>query len=288
MGKVDGKVAIVTGSAMGIGKAIALLLAAEGGKVVIADRILKEGGHPFLSGSAETTVSEIEAAGGIALAVQADMSKEEDCDNVVAKTKKVFGPADILVNNAAYTLFTKVMDCPTKKWVKLYMVSQYGYFMMCQKVLPGMIEQRSGAIVNITSPVAAGPGRGPYKASGGGDAWYGAGKAAVERFTQGLAQEMYQYGISVTALGPSQAVATPGAVYLLNRMVEDGIRQSVPADTYEPVEVMAKATLLLATGPLDKVTGRVTYSQAILKEFGWITEGKGSGIDSPGSGYSQI
>jgi NAD(P)-dependent dehydrogenase (short-subunit alcohol dehydrogenase family) len=110
---------------------------------------------------------------------------------------------------------------------------------------------------------------------------YGAQKAAIERFTQGLAEEVYKHGISVTALAPSQVVATPGTVFY---KMADG-----PDDPRaEPPGMMARAALLLATEPLDIVTGRVMYSQQILKEFGWISEAKGTGIDQPGSGYSQI
>jgi NAD(P)-dependent dehydrogenase (short-subunit alcohol dehydrogenase family) len=110
---------------------------------------------------------------------------------------------------------------------------------------------------------------------------YGAEKAALERFTQGLAEEVYQYGISVTCVSPSLVVPTPGTVY--HKLVT-----GMDDPRGEPPEVMARAALLLATEPLDKITGRVTYSQAILKEFGWIKEGRGLGIDRPGSGYSQI
>ena len=111
---------------------------------------------------------------------------------------------------------------------------------------------------------------------------YGATKAALERFTQGLAEEVYQYGISVTCVSPSLAVLTPNQIHYrkLRGMTLHPQRQ-------EPPEMMTRAALLLATEPLDKVTGRVTYCQAILKEFGWITEAKGCGIDRPGSGFSQ-
>lgn len=130
-----------------------------------------------------------------------------------------------------------------------------------------------------------GPGRGPYTdvAVSSGGTCYGAEKAALERFSQGLAQEVQQYGISVTCVSPSQVVPTPGTVF-----------HNLVSGIYDPKgespDLMAKAALLLASEPMEKVTGRVTYSQQILKEFGWITEGKGTGIDSdkPGSGYSQI
>ena len=281
MGKLDGKVAIVTGASRGIGKAIAQLFAAEGAKVACAARTLGEGEH-ILEGSLNTTVSEIEKAGGTAAAIQLNVSEEESCENLVAKTRETFGPVDVLVNNAALTYFIPVKDYPIRKWIRSFAVNFHGPFILSHLVLQDMIEKRSGAIVNISSGAAIGPGRGPYKepAARGGTC-YGAEKAALERFTQGLAQEVYEYGIAVAALSPSQVVPTPGTIY--HKLVTG------PDDPRgEPPEVMAKAALLLASEPLDKVTGRVTYSQAILKEFGWLTEGKGIGIDMSGSGYSQI
>ena len=279
MGKLDGKVAIVTGASRGIGKAVVQLFAAEGAKVACAARTLSEGEHP-LEGSLNTTVSEIQKAGGTALAVQTDVSDEESCSQLVETTKQAFGPADILVNNAALNYYIPIKDYPAKRWVRAFTVNVHAPFMLSQKVLPSMIERRRGAIVNISSGAAIGPGRGPYTVAGSGGTMYGATKAALERFSQGLAEEVYQYGISVTCVSPSLVVPTPGTVY--HKLV-DGLDDP----RGEPPEVMARAILLLATEPLDKVTGRVTYSQAILKEFGWIDEGKGLGIARPGSGYSQ-
>ena len=279
MGKLDGKVAIVTGASRGIGKAVALLFAAEGGKVACAARTLGEGEH-FLEGSLNTTVSEIQKAGGSAIAVQTNVSDEESCTRLVQTTKQAFGPVDVLVNDAALSYFIPIKDFPANKWARAFAVNVHGPFMLSQKVLPDMIERRSGAIVNVSSGAAIGPGRAPFIEARTGGTMYGATKAALERFAQGLAEEVYQHGISVTAVSPSQVVATPGTVY--HKIV------SGPDDpSGEPPEMMAKAILLLSTEPFDKISGRVTYSQAILKEFGWIDQGKGLGIDRPGSGYSQ-
>ena len=280
MSKLDGKVAIVTGASRGIGKAVALLFGAEGGKVVCAARTLGEGEHP-LEGSLSTTVSEIQKAGGTALAVQTDVSNEESCAHLVETAKQEFGPVDVLVNDAALTYFIPIKDFPIKRWIRAFAVNVHGPFMLSQMVLPDMIKRGSGTIVNVSSGAAIGPGHGPYESSASvAGTMYGATKAALERFTQGLAEEVYQYGISVTCVSPSAVVPTPGVLY--HKLI------SSPDDpSSEPPEMMAKAILLLATQPLDKVTGRVTYSQAILKEFGWIAEGKGLGIDRPGSGYSR-
>jgi citronellol/citronellal dehydrogenase len=281
MGKLSGKVAIITGASRGIGKATAQIFAAEGAKVVCAARTLKEGEH-MLEGSLETTVAEIKKSGGIAAAITVDVSDEASCAHLVAETKKLFGPIDVLVNNAALTYFIPVESFPVNRWMRSFNVNFHGPFMMCQLVIPDMKARKGGAIVNVSSGAAIGPGRGPYKGPPTrGGTLYGAEKAALERFTQGLAQEVYGYGISVTCVSPSNLVPTPGTVYhkLANGMNDP--RGESPT-------VMGNAILLLATEPLDKVAGRVTYSQAILKEFGWIKEGKGLGISRQGSGYSLI
>jgi NAD(P)-dependent dehydrogenase (short-subunit alcohol dehydrogenase family) len=282
MGKLDGKVCIVTGSSRGIGKHIAALFAAEGGKVVCAARTLHEGDHP-LEGSLDHTVAEIKAAGGEATAVAVDISDHAECIKLVEETQKIYGPVDVLVNNAALTYFIPIKDFPVNRWHRSIGVNFHAPFYLSQLVLQDMVARKAGSIVNISSGAAIGPGRGPYKGEmgRGGGTLYGAEKAALERFTQGLASEVYADGISVTCVSPSQVVPTPGTVFhhLVTGM--DDPRGESP-------ELMAKAALLLATEPLDKVTGRVTYSQEILQEFGWMKDGKGTGIERKGSGYSQI
>jgi len=280
MGKLDGKVAIITGASRGIGMRTAILFGSEGAKVVCAARTLDEGGH-FLKGSLRSTVSEIQKAGGTALAVRLDVTDEDSCANLVETAKREFGPADVLVNDAAVTYFVPAKDLTVKRWITGFSVNVHGPFMMSHKVLPDMIARRRGAIVNVSSGAAIGPGRGPYKSSGYGATMYGATKAALERFTQGLAEEVFQYGISVTALSPSRVVPTPGTVY--HKLVT-----GLEDPKGESPDIMARAILLLATEPYDKISGRVTYSQQILKEYGLIEEAKGRGVDTKGTGYSQI
>ena len=281
MGKLDGKVVVVTGASRGIGKAIAEVFAAEGGKVVCAARTMKEGDHP-LEGSLEHTVNGIKAAGNEASAVAVDISEYEECEKLIQATHDLYGPVDVLVNNAALTYFIPIATYPINRWHRSFAVNFHAPFYLSQLALKDMQPRKSGAIVNISSGAAIGPGRGPYKdppRSGG--TLYGAEKAALERFTQGLANEVYEDGISVTCVSPSQVVPTPGTVH--HKLVT-----GMDDPRGEPPELMAKSALLLATEPLDKVTGRVTYSREILQEFGWIKDGKGTGIDRKGSGYSQI
>ncbi|MCZ2109023.1 MAG: SDR family NAD(P)-dependent oxidoreductase [Dehalococcoidia bacterium] len=281
MGKLDGKTVIVTGSSRGIGKMIAEVFAAEGGRVACVARTLHEGDHP-LEGSLEHTVAGIEAAGGDAMAIAADISQHEECVRVVDEVRNAYGPIDVLVNNAALTYFIPIKDYPVSKWHRSIAVNFHAPFYFSQLVLPDMVARGAGSIVNISSGAAIGPGRGPYPAEvGRGGTLYGAEKAALERFTQGLASEVYADGVSVTCVSPSQVVPTPGTVF--HHLVT-----GMDDPRGEPPELMARAALLLATEPLEKISGRVTYSQEILQEFGWITNGKGTGIDRKGSGYSQI
>ena len=284
MGRLDGKAIIVTGASRGIGAEIARTFAAEGGRVVCAARTLREGDHP-LEGSLERTVDEIRAAGGEAMPVAVNISEPEECERLVREAREAYGPVDVLVNNAALTYFLPVKDYPRNKWMRSWAVNFHAPFILSQLVLGDMVPRRSGSIVNISSGAAIGPGRGPYpQPEMVGGTCYGAEKAALERFTQGLAQEVYEYGISVTCVSPSQVVPTPGTVH--HRLVT-----GLDDPSGEPPELMAKAALLLATEPLDKVTGLVTYSQLLLKEYGWLDEAKGIGVDADrpaGSGYSRM
>lgn len=283
MGKLDGKVVVVTGASRGIGAEIARLFAAEGGKVVCAARTLHEGEHQY-EGSLETTVNGIKAAGGEATAVAANISEPEECEKLIEAARTTYGPVDVMVNNAALTYFIPVKDYPLNRWMRSWAVNFHAPFLLSQLVLQDMVPRKSGAIVNISSSAAIGPGRGPYAGQAlmyRGSVCYGAEKAALERFTQGLAAEVYQDGVSVTCFSPSQVVPTPGTVH--HKLVS-----GLDDPRGEPTEIMAKAALLLATEPLDKVTGRVTYSQEILKEFGWIEDAHGVGVDVPGTGYSRI
>ena len=286
MGKLDGKVVIVTGASRGIGAEIAKLFAAEGGKVVCAARTLREGDHP-LEGSLEHTVGQIREAGGEATPVAVDISQPEECEKLFQAAHDTYGPVDVLVNNAALTYYIPIKDYPINRWMRSWAVNFHAPFILSQLALKDMLPRKRGSIVNISSGAAIGPGRGPYDdAPVRGGTCYGAQKAALERFTQGLAQEVYQDGISVTCVSPSQVVPTPGTVF--HKLVS-----GMDDPRGEPPVLMAKAALLLATEPLDKVTGRVTYSQQILQEFGWDVDGyqyRGTGIDPQrmGSGYSQI
>ena len=187
---LKGRTAFVTGASRGIGEEIAKLFASEGAKVVCASRTLNEGDHRMLSGSLAGTVKQITDAGGKAIAVAVDVSSEADCQKLVKAAADAYGTVDILVNDAALTYYKPIVDYNVKHWVKAFAVNVHGPFMMSQLVLPGMMKLKRGAIVNISSGSAIGPGRAPFAGARpvNGGTMYGSNKAALERFTQGLAQ----------------------------------------------------------------------------------------------------
>jgi len=181
MGKLDGKTVLVTGASRGIGAEIARVFAKEGGHVVCAARTLREGDRP-LDGSLETTVAAIRAAGGTAHAVAANIAEPAECERLVGAAREVYGPVDVLVNNAALTYYVQIKDYPLNKWMRSWAVNFHAPFILSQLALADMIPRRSGAIVNISSGSAIGPGRGPYAdaaVGARGGTCYGAEKAAL-------------------------------------------------------------------------------------------------------------
>ncbi|MDA0351723.1 MAG: SDR family NAD(P)-dependent oxidoreductase [Chloroflexi bacterium] len=254
-GLLAGKVAVVTGASRGIGEAIALRYAQEGAKVVVSARTVEEGDHP-LPGSINGVVKRITDAGGEALAVRSDLAVAQDRDDLIKAATDAFGPVDILVNNAAITFFIPVVDFPERRWKLMNEVQVYAPFHLSQLVLPSMVERKTGWIVNVSSHAAIHP---KLDAGGRGGTVYGMGKAALERFTTGLASEVYADGVSVNVISPG-LVATPGVIHhkLINETNED--RQT-------PVEHMAEACLRLSYSPASELSGRITYADDMMKEF---------------------
>jgi citronellol/citronellal dehydrogenase len=259
MGTMEGKVALVTGASRGIGEAIAKRFAAEGAAVVVSARTVEDGDHP-LPGSISATVAAIGEAGGTALAVKADLARVEDRRRLVEEAEREFGPIDILVNNAAITYFEPVVDFDEGHWRLMFEVQVRAPFELAQLVLPGMRERGSGWILNISSGAGRHPEGPPYQRVGGGTV-YGMCKAALERFTTGLASEVYEDDIAVNVVSPSGLVLTPGVVH-------HKLHERVPESGHEPVSYMAEAAHALCTGDPRTVTGMVTYARPCLEELG--------------------
>jgi citronellol/citronellal dehydrogenase len=282
MGRLDGRVAIVTGASRGIGEAIARCLAEEGARVACVARTRAEG-DKRVAGSLERTVSLIANEGGEAVPLVADLRDLDQCVRVVDEARAALGPIDILVNNAAWTWFAPIAEFPVEQWLRSFAINVHAPMVLAQACLADMIPQRRGAIVNISSGSARGPGRGPYLSPPvlRDGVLYGTEKAALERFSQGLAEELYPHGVTVASLAPSQVVLTPGVEFHESVYDRD-------EDHIEPAAYMGRAVVALASEPLDAMTGRVVYSQQLLGELGWIEHPRGTGVDSPGSGYSLL
>jgi citronellol/citronellal dehydrogenase len=259
MGLLDGRVAIVTGASRGIGAEIARRFGAEGAAVAVAARTAEPGISPF-AGTIAETAEQIQAAGGSAVAISADLSRPEDRERLVAETISQLGQPDILVNNAAVTYFTRVEDFTTKRYELMFSVQVEAAFHLAQLVLPGMRQRGGGWILNISSGAARHPviPPGPFASRGG--TVYGMCKAAIERFSTGLAAELYADNIAVNALSPTRVVPTPGTVFHHLTTEDD--------PNSEPPSVMAEAALMLCHRDPRSLTGKVTYSQQLLAELG--------------------
>lgn len=184
---LSGKVAIVTGAGRGIGRATALELARHGVVVALAARTQSE---------VESVAGEVEAVGSSALPIVADVAQEDDVANMVDRTLQTYGRIDILVNNAGTALPERpVVDTSLADWERILRVNLTGPFLCARAVLPIMMRQRSGKIVNVASI----GGRVGFA----GIAAYGAAKAGLLHFTASLAAEVKRFGIDVNAVCPS-------------------------------------------------------------------------------------
>jgi NAD(P)-dependent dehydrogenase (short-subunit alcohol dehydrogenase family) len=264
MTTLDGRVVIVTGASRGIGTAIAERFAADGAAVAVTARTVEDGDHP-LTGSISSTVRAITDAGGSAIAVAADLAHADDRRRLIETVERELGSVDVLVNNAAVTYFEPVDGFDEGHYRTMFEVQVRAPFELAQLVLPGMRERKRGWILNISSGAARHPEGPPYQRRLAGGTVYGMCKAALERFTTGLAAEVYADGIAVNVVAPSGLVATPGVVH-------HGLDRNVPAAYLEPVEYMAEAAYVLCTGDPAALTGRVAYAKPILDEFGVSVE----------------
>jgi NAD(P)-dependent dehydrogenase (short-subunit alcohol dehydrogenase family) len=258
MGILDGKVAIVTGASRGIGAEIARRFAAEGAAVAVAARTTDAGTSPLPGTIAETT-EQIRAAGGTAVPIRADLSKPEDRERLVIEASEQLGPPDILVSNAAVTYFTRVEDFTARRFQLMFDVQVEGPFHLAQLVIPGMRGKGRGWILNISSIAARHPAMPPTGWASRGGTVYGMCKAALERFSTGLAAELYDDDIAVNALSPTKVVPTPGTLFHHLTSEDD--------PNNEPPSVMAEAALRLCSGEPKTLTGRIAYSQELLAEL---------------------
>lgn len=263
MGKLNGKVAVVTGAARGLGRAYALHLASLGAKVAISDLNLKsyeefEAEAADMTG--ETTVDEIRARGGDSLGFEFDVADRDAVFNMVDAVKSAWGRVDILVANAGggrgRPRDTAASIVPPDLWDLVLKMNLYGTYHACSAVAPVMKQQGSGKIITVASYA------GKVAGIGGGYAHYGAAKAAIAHYTRYLAQELGPYNIQANCIAPG-FIATARIVKLVgsspnsNSATNDIAlrRAGTPADCAKVVEFLATDLSDYVTGTLIPIDG---------------------------------
>lgn len=254
--KLTGRTALVTGSSRGIGRAIAQRLAAEGATVAVTARSYtpsvsrRAGISSALPGTIEETIALIEGAGGAAFGLAADLEDPDQRDDLVQRVVDQTGGIDILVNNAGFADYAVVDDMALETFDRTLEHYIRTPFVLTRAAAAHMRSQGAGWIVNIGSVTGLAPAR-PYREynKSSGDVVYASCKAALHRFTQGIAAELVDANVAVNCVGPSTAIRTPGAASLI-------------PDTFptEPVEYLAETVLAMCHAPAAERTGLVAFS----------------------------
>jgi 3-oxoacyl-[acyl-carrier protein] reductase len=235
--RLQGKVAIVTGASRGIGRAIALALATEGAHVAV--------NYASSSTAADTVVNEIRELGGQAIALPADVSQNEQVEQLFNQTLEKWGRLDVLVNNAGITRDTLLLRMKLEDWQAVINLNLTGVFLCTKAATKTMLKQRSGRIINIAS--VAGQMGNP------GQANYSAAKAGVIGFTKTVAKELASRGITVNAIAPGFITTD-----MTHDVQSDEILKFIPLARFgQPDEVAGLARFLAADPAAAYITGQV-------------------------------
>jgi 3-oxoacyl-(acyl-carrier-protein) reductase len=234
---LSGKVAIVTGASRGIGRAVAVKLAARGAQVIAAAR----GDH------AESTVVEIQSAGGRAVAVSVDVTDRTSIDAVMSGALEQHGRIDILVNNAGITRDQLLMRMKGEDWAQVMATNLTAAFDCAQAVLKPMIKQRSGRIISISSVVG--------QTGNAGQANYAASKAGLIGFSKALAREVASRSITVNVVAPG-LIETDMTRAITGRAQGDWASQ-IPLGRLGAADEVAAAVCFLASDEASYITGQV-------------------------------
>ena len=237
MGRLDGKVALITGAARGQGAAEARLFAAEGASVVLTDLRDKEG---------QVVAAEL---GDRAIYRHHDVTSEADWSSVVADTIEAFGRVDALVNNAGIFLVKAMAETSLDEYLQVVTINQVGTFLGMQAVVPVMTAQRSGSIINISSVAGLRGGMGTIA--------YTASKFAVRGMTKVAAVELAAFGVRVNSVHPG-LIDTPmmkEALEVLGAQLMDGLLKTVPNGRFAEADDVAKIVLYLASDDSEYSTG---------------------------------
>jgi NAD(P)-dependent dehydrogenase (short-subunit alcohol dehydrogenase family) len=239
---LTGKVAIVTGAGRGIGRAVAMGLAASGASVVLAARTAEQ---------IQAAVDEIQAGGGKALAVPTDLTDTAQIERLAAETVSAFGRIDILVNNAARSFLRGLMDLREDGWDKVFNTNVKAAWLLSRAAARTMMEQKSGRIINITTV-------GAEKAELGMAA-YGCSKAALKMLTRCMAREWAIFGIQVNAVGPGLTRTEFSQPIWSNPDIAKLVTAHLPLGRIAEPEEIVPAVLFLASDAASYMTGETIY-----------------------------
>jgi 3-oxoacyl-[acyl-carrier protein] reductase len=235
---LSGQVAVVTGGAQGIGKAIALALAREGAEIVIADLNLEE---------ANKTAQEIEALGRKVIALKVNVASAEEVEALMKKMLDNFGRIDILVNNAGITRDGLLVRMKEEDWDLVLDVNLKGTFNCTKAVSRVMLKQKAGKIVNIASIIG--------QIGNVGQANYAASKAGIIAFTKSVAKELASRRINVNAIAPG-FIATEMTAVLSDEVKQEMLKR-IPLERLGQPEDIAQAVLFLVSPASAYITGQV-------------------------------
>lgn len=238
MNAMQGKVALVTGGARGIGKSICEALARSGCDVVVSD---------IDGDGAKATAKLLEATGVRALGVKANVASAEDVETMVKETLTAFGRLDILVNNAGITRDNLLMRMSEADWDLVIQINLKGAFLCTKAVIRPMMKQRSGKIINVASVIG--------RMGNAGQANYAASKAGLIGLTRSTAKEVASRNIQVNAVAPG--FIQTEMTHVLDQEVIDNYLKSIPANRAGSPEDVANVIHFLASPASDYVTGQV-------------------------------
>ena len=249
---MQGKTVLITGGTRGIGKAMALKLAAAGANIVIAAKSVEE--DPRLGGTIYTAAAEVEAIGAKALAVQVDIRDEAQIAAAIAKTIETFGGLDILINNASAIQLTDTASTPSKRFDLMHDINVRGTFLMVQHALPYLRKGKNPHILTLSPPINLAPKwLAPHVA-------YTISKYNMSMMTLGWAEEFKEDGIAVNALWPRTTIDTAAVRNLLGG--------EALAKMSRTVDIIADAAFFILSKEKLAYTGKTFIDEEVLAAEG--------------------